>query len=51
MNTQRKIDRKKNQTQTSGHRQAVAKKAAHPPVLHVYLGTHEQERPETRMTR
>jgi hypothetical protein len=51
MNTQNKSNRKKNQRQTPGHRQAVAKKAAHPPVLHIYLGSHEQERPETRMTR
>lgn len=51
MNTQNKSNRKKNQRQTTGHRQAVAKKAAHPPVLYVYTGVHEQERPETRMTR
>lgn len=41
MNTQNKTDRKKNQRQDSGHRQAVAKKQT----------SHEQERPETRLTR
>ena len=51
MNTQSKINRKKNQRQTTGHRQAEAKKAANPPVHQAYLGAHEQERPETRMTR
>ena len=51
MNTQSKTNRKKNQRQTTGDRQTTAKKAGHPPVLYIYTGVHEQERPETRMTR
>jgi hypothetical protein len=48
MNTQTKTDRKKNQRQKTGHRQAVAKKQGG---AHIYLGSHDQEHPETRLTR
>lgn len=51
MNTQNKTHRKKNQQQKSAHRQAVAKKLDGNPHVYIYLGTHEQERPETRLTR
>ncbi len=47
MNTQNKNDRKKNQRQSAGPGRAVTKKQDH----NTYPGSHEQERPETRLTR
>jgi hypothetical protein len=49
MNTQNKPERKKSQRQKTGHGQA--KKQNTPPELHIYVGSHDQEHPETRMTR
>jgi hypothetical protein len=51
MNTQNKPERKKSQRQKTGHRQVITKKQNASPEFHNYLGNHEQEHPETRMTR
>lgn len=51
MNTKIKNDRKKTQRKISGHRQEKGKQDRNPQAVHVYLGAHEQEHPETRLTR
>ncbi len=51
MNTKAKNATKKTQRKETGHRREMKSQKRNTQAIHIYLGAHEQEHPETRMTR